>query len=70
MLQMYPVRTVLGLVLMASQAFFYNAIFFTTGLVLGSFFDVPSGSIPYYLMFFPRELAGPTPARGPFRPGG
>jgi MFS family permease len=32
MFQMYPVRTILGLVLMASQAFLYNAIFFTAGL--------------------------------------
>src|SRR4051812_28263120 len=45
MFQVYPVRTVLGLVLMISQAFLYNAIFFTAGLVLGSFFGVPSGSI-------------------------
>ena len=57
MFKMYPVRTVLGLVLMASQAFLYNAIFFTAGLVLGSFFGVPSGSVPYYLVFFPRKLA-------------
>ena len=60
MFQMYPVRTVLGLVLMASQAFLYNAIFFTAGLVLGSFFGVPSGSIPYYLIFFALgNLLGP-----------
>jgi MFS family permease len=60
MFQMYPVRTVLGLVLMISQAFLYNAIFFTAGLVLGSFFGVPSGSIPYYLVFFALgNLAGP-----------
>ena len=60
MFQTYPVRTVLGLVLMISQAFLYNAIFFTAGLVLGSFFGVPSGSIPYYLVFFALgNLAGP-----------
>jgi MFS family permease len=60
MFQMYPVRTVLGLVLMVSQAFLYNAIFFTAGLVLGSFFGVPSGSIPYYLAFFALgNLLGP-----------
>jgi MFS family permease len=60
MFQMYPVRTVLGLVLMISQAFLYNAIFFTAGLVLGSFFGVPSGSIPYYLVFFALgNLLGP-----------
>jgi MFS family permease len=60
MFKMYPVRTVLGLVLMASQAFLYNAIFFTAGLVLGSFFGVPSGSVPYYLVFFALgNLLGP-----------
>jgi MFS family permease len=60
MFQVYPVRTVLGLVLMISQAFLYNAIFFTAGLVLGSFFGVPSGSIPYYLVFFALgNLLGP-----------
>ncbi len=60
MFQMYPTRTVLGLVLMASQAFLYNAIFFTAGLVLGSFFGVPSSSIPYYLVFFALgNLLGP-----------
>lgn len=60
MFQMYPVRTMLGLVLMISQAFLYNAIFFTAGLVLGSFFGVPSGSIPYYLVVFALgNLLGP-----------
>ena len=34
LLQHYPGRTTLGLVLMASQAFIYNAIFFTYALVL------------------------------------
>src|SRR5262249_14952342 len=38
----YPQRAVLGLVLMGSQAFFYNAIFFTYALVLTQFYGVPS----------------------------
>src|SRR5204862_112442 len=38
----YPRRAVLGLVLMASQAFFYNAIFFSYALVLTRFYAVPS----------------------------
>src|SRR6516165_8825777 len=38
----YPQRAVLGLVLMGSQAFFYNAIFFTYALVLTQFFGVPA----------------------------
>src|SRR5262249_27528205 len=39
----YPRRTVLGLVLMATQAFCYNAIFFTYGLVLTNFYGVKAG---------------------------
>jgi MFS family permease len=48
----YPQRTVLGLVLMGSQAFFYNAIFFTYALVLTQFYGVPSGSIGWYILPF------------------
>jgi MFS family permease len=48
----YPQRTVLGLVLMASQAFFYNAIFFTYALVLTQFYGVPSDSIGWYILPF------------------
>jgi MFS family permease len=42
----------LGLVLMAAQAFFYNAIFFTYALVLGKFYDVPSGRVGLYMFAF------------------
>ena len=48
----YPQRAVLGLVLMGSQAFFYNAIFFTYALVLTQFFGVPSASIGWYILPF------------------
>ena len=34
----YPRRLLLGFVLMAAQAFFYNAIFFTYALVLTRFY--------------------------------
>ncbi|MGB8355228.1 MAG: MFS transporter [Chthoniobacteraceae bacterium] len=43
-------RSALGFVLMASQAFFYNAIFFTYGLVLAKFYDVPAERVSYYLL--------------------
>lgn len=43
-------RSVLGLVLMASQAFFYNAIFFTYALVLAKFYDVPAERVSYYIL--------------------
>jgi MFS family permease len=60
MFQLYPRRTVLGLVLMASQAFLYNAIFFTAGLVLADFFGVPGGNVGYYLAVFALgNLLGP-----------
>jgi MFS family permease len=48
----YPWRAVLGLVLMASQAFFYNAIFFSYALVLTRFYQVPSGDIGWYMLPF------------------
>ena len=40
----YPRRVVLGLSLMAAQAFFYNAIFFSYALVLTRFYDGAGGS--------------------------
>ncbi len=45
-------RSVLGLVLMASQAFLYNAIFFTYALVLSNFFHVPADRTGLYLLPF------------------
>jgi MFS family permease len=48
----YPRRSLYALVLMASQAFFYNAIFFTYALVLGRFFNVPEQSIGLYILPF------------------
>jgi MFS family permease len=56
----YPKRSILGASLMISQSFLYNAIFFTYTLVLGKFYDVPSGSTPLYLIAFAvGNLAGP-----------
>jgi len=48
----YPQRAVLGLVLMASQAFFYNAIFFTYALVLTRFYDIQAEAIGWYILPF------------------
>lgn len=48
----YPWRTVLGLSLMASQAFFYNAIFFTYALILTKFYDVPSTQVGLFILPF------------------
>ena len=45
-------RSFLGFVLMLSQAFFYNAIFFTYGLVLMRFYGVPAERVGGYLLPF------------------
>ena len=42
----------LGLVLMIAQAFFYNAIFFTYGLVLARFHGVPAEHVGLYMIPF------------------
>ncbi|MDI1284178.1 MAG: MFS transporter [Reyranella sp.] len=52
LLRQYPGRTTLGLVLMASQAFIYNAIFFTYALVLTRFYAVPADKIGLYILPF------------------
>ncbi|MGC3989884.1 MAG: MFS transporter [Chthoniobacteraceae bacterium] len=45
-------RSVLGLVLMVTQAFFYNAIFFTYALVLQKFYNIDAGRVGLYLLPF------------------
>lgn len=45
-------RAVVGLCLMAAQAFFYNAIFFTYALVLTDFYGVPSAEVGWYILPF------------------
>ncbi len=50
--KLYPKRALLGLVLMLAQAFFYNSIFFTYALVLGTFYGVPNDSIGLYILPF------------------
>ena len=48
----YRQRSLVGLVLMAAQAFFYNAIFFTFALVLTDFFKIPADHVGWYLLPF------------------
>jgi MFS family permease len=50
--RLYPQRAFLGLSLMAAQAFFYNAIFFTYALVLNRFFAVAAERVGLYLIPF------------------
>jgi len=45
-------RALVGLSLMAAQAFFYNAIFFTYALVLTDFYGVPADRIGWYILPF------------------
>ena len=45
-------RTFVALSLMAAQAFFYNAIFFTYALVLTTFYGIPSEHIGWYILPF------------------
>ena len=45
-------RSLLGFLLMLTQAFFYNAIFFTYALVLMKFYHVPAQNVGWYLLPF------------------
>ncbi len=56
----YPRRSFLGFSMMVTQAFLYNAIFFTYALVLKSFYHISNDHTAYY--FFPfaiGNLVGP-----------
>jgi MFS family permease len=48
----HPKRTVLGVVLMATQAFCYNAIFFTYALVLTKFYGIAPASVGWFILPF------------------
>jgi MFS family permease len=50
--QVHRQRTLVGLSLMAAQAFFYNAIFFTYALVLTDFYGVPADRVGWYILPF------------------
>jgi MFS family permease len=45
-------RTMVGLALMAAQAFFYNAIFFTYALVLTDFYGISANQVGWFLLPF------------------
>ena len=45
-------RSVLSLVLMIAQAFFFNAVFFTYGLVVKRFFHISDNDLPLHLLPF------------------
>ena len=57
----YRSRTVLGVALMGSQAFCYNAVLFTYALVLTRFYDVPSQQVGWFMLPFALgNFAGPV----------
>ncbi|MDX6477308.1 MAG: hypothetical protein QOH95_2819 [Gaiellaceae bacterium] len=56
----YRGRTVLGLTMMSAQAFAYNAVFFTYGLVLVNLMHAKSNHVGYYIVPFALgNFAGP-----------
>jgi MFS family permease len=50
--RVHRTRSLLGLILMSSQAFFYNGLFFTYALVLVSFYGVPAESVGRFIFPF------------------
>jgi MFS family permease len=57
----YRQRTLVGLTLMAAQAFFYNSIFFTYALVLTNFYHTPANDIGWYILpFAAGNVLGPV----------
>ena len=52
MLSRYRRRALLSFTLMSSQAFFYNAIFFTYALVLTNFYGIAIDNVGYYIFPF------------------
>jgi MFS family permease len=52
LLNRFRLRTFVGFTLMAAQAFFYNAIFFTYALVLTRFYGVSAGDVGWYILPF------------------
>eukprot|EP01037_Dinobryon_pediforme_P010969 gene10969-11050_t len=58
---LYRRRTLLGLSLMAAQAFCYNAVLFTYALLLTRFYNVPSGRVGLFMLPFAiGNFAGPV----------
>ncbi len=50
--KVYPKRSLVGFSLMTSQAFLYNALFFTYGLMLTTFYGISAASVGLFLLPF------------------
>jgi MFS family permease len=46
----YRNRSVLALTLMVAQSFLYNSVFFTFGLILAHFYNIPSERVGFYIL--------------------
>jgi MFS family permease len=67
LLRRHPRRTALGLILMATQAFCYNAIFFTYALVLTRFYGVAPANVGWFMLPFALgNVLGPLTLGGLF----
>jgi MFS family permease len=56
----YRRRSIVGFVLMVTQSFLYNAIFFTYALILAEFYDIRGGAVSYFIFPFALgNLLGP-----------
>ncbi|TCO20274.1 putative MFS family arabinose efflux permease [Kribbella steppae] len=56
----YRRRSLVGLTLMVTQAFLYNAIFFTYALILADFYGIQGGAVAYFIFPFALgNLLGP-----------
>lgn len=61
LLRVHPRRTVLGLALLLSQAFLYNSIFFSYGMILTKFHGVADDNVGFYMLPFAiGNFAGPV----------
>ena len=57
----YPRRAVLGLALFVGQAFIYNGVTFNLGTLLGGFFGIASGVVPFFIALWAlSNFAGPV----------
>jgi len=56
----YRARAILGVTLMATQAFCYNAVFFTYALILTTFYGIPAAHVGWFILPFALgNFAGP-----------
>ena len=50
--KLYPRRSILGLALFVGQAFLYNGVVFNLGGLFTKYFNVPSGTVPVFVILF------------------